>query len=461
MLRDYQIQAIGDIRRQWQRGNKKVMLHLSTGAGKTVIFSEAMKRTVAGDRKAAMLVRGRKLVSQASERLFREGVFHGVLMAGHPLYKPHAPIQICSIDTIRSRGVRPRADLLVIDEAHLCTSDRDREIIEGFNDSYILSVTATPFTKKPLTHMADTIICPIDFNGLVEKGYLVPPKMFAPSAPNLEGIKTVSGDYEKRELYKRCAKNVLVGDIITHWQKFAKGVPTICFAVNIDHSKQIVDTFKKAGISAEHIEANNSDSQREAALKRLENGQTKIVSNVGILCTGVDLPWLKCIIMARPTKSFALYIQQLGRGTRPFSNKHHFICLDHAGNCKRHGFINDKFEPNLKGNQPKREIRPVKICKQCYAAYDSPSCPNCGAIHKPSNTQESIHTENGELVEMSRDIIQDYFDYLKRVRENRGYKNNWIWYKLSDRFGPEIADKFHPGFGIDRDKLYKGKVGLK
>ena len=145
-----------------------------------------VKAAVEKKRNAVILVRGRKLVDQASQRLFRENVTHGVLMAGHWNYKPTMPVQVCSVDTLIARKLRPKADLIIIDEAHLAISDGYREVIADYPDAFIVAVTATPYVDKSLTHVAQTVVHPISMNELIEQGFLVPFRYFAPSTPELD-----------------------------------------------------------------------------------------------------------------------------------------------------------------------------------------------------------------------------------------------------------------------------------
>src|SRR5574343_270990 len=102
-MRPYQSGAIEEIKFNFSRKIKKVLLKLATGGGKTHIFSDVMMRTADNGKKCIMVVRGRQLVDQASKRLFHEKVNHGVLMANHWNKNPSAPIQICSIDTLITR----------------------------------------------------------------------------------------------------------------------------------------------------------------------------------------------------------------------------------------------------------------------------------------------------------------------------------------------------------------------
>lgn len=447
-LRPYQLSAIETLRANMRLGIKKNLIKLATGAGKTVIFSEVMKTTAARNKRAIMVVRGRHLVDQASARLSRENAYHGVLMRNHWNYQPVAPIQICSIDTLIARGLTPPADLIVIDEAHMATSPGYHNFLKNpcYLNSFILGVTATPYTEKSLRHIADEIISPISMLDLISQGFLVPPRYYAPSNPDLSSVHVskMTGDFVQSELANVMNTNALTGDIVFHWKKLGDNRPTICFASSVEHSKQIVEQFNKLGINAEHCEAETGDEERKAILGRVESGQTKVVSNVGILCTGVDMPYVGCIIMARPTKSLILYLQQAGRGTRPFSGKSDFILLDHAGNVLRHGFITEEPEPNLDGRPIKTEKSP-RTCALCYAVFYGFAC-ECGYKAPPSEQKRDVLEIDGNLEEITElpldaQVLRD-ITKLKKERKLKGYKRGWVFYRIREKYGEEIAQRF-------------------
>lgn len=462
-LRDYQLQSILEIQKAFQDGHKKVLLHLATGAGKTVVFSEMLKRTVAKSNRGGMVVRGKQLVDQTSRRLFKEDVQHGVIQANHWNKNYGAPIQICSIDTINARNLTFEDwKLLVIDEAHLATTGPYKKFIERFN-GFIVSVTATPWGKESLAHLADVVVHPITTEELFDQGYLIPPKYYAPSAPDLKGVKTVAGEYDSEELEKRM--NNLTGDIVDHYRDILDGQPTILFAVNISHSKMLTQRFQDAGISAEHVEGMTSLTERDEAIKRLERGETKVLCNVGVLCTGVDIPFLKGIIMARPIKkSYNLYIQQLGRGTRPMyqqgletqeerlaaiqnSDKKNFIVLDHAGNVLRHGYMHHEPTVTIE-SEPKFKAISLKTCYVCFAVYQGFNCPSgCAAPLTKERDVTTVEIE-GKLVELSEmpmaaKLAQD-IERFKEIRKKRGYKKGWVYFQVKEKYGEEIANKFFP-----------------
>ncbi len=473
-LRPYQSDGINEIKNYFSRGEKKVLLQLPTGAGKTLCFSYILKGVFEKGKNAILVVRGRALVDQASQRLFREGVDHGVVMAGHWNYRPTAPIQVCSIDTLyRRRLHKLPADLIVIDEAHMATSSAFKWLIGFYPEAFFLSVTATPFVKSGLRHIADHVVYPISFGQLIDQGYLVKPKYFSfPIDINFEEIEIdkKTGDYNQTQLGEAVNRSkMLSGDIISHWRRHSLNRPTICFAVNVKHSKTIANNFKDAGIQAEHIDADTPEEERKWVLSQLETGKIKVVSNVGILGTGVDLPFIETIILARPTKSKNLYIQQVGRGSRLSPGKERFIVLDHASNVMEHGAVEDEEKADLDGfGKAKKESKKDKmiLCPKCFCTfllkeytdyicpgqfYDSQNnivdCLNdCRPVKKEFEPVKMIVDSKKELVEITdtkqffRSQFSSDLDKLITIAKVKKYKWQWVWFKLKDRYGKGKAD---------------------
>lgn len=453
-LRPYQTKGVDLIREEFYKGNKKVLLWMATGGGKTATFCHMIKEASLKGKYTLTLVRGRKLVDQASKRLFREHVPHGVIMSGHWNSRPSLSNQVASIDTLISRGIRPKADLIIIDEAHLATSDGYIEVLSAYPNAFIVAVTATPYTPKGLSHIADSMVKPISMLELIELGFLVPFRYFAPSEPDLSEVKISSStkDYVTNDLEKVMISGQLTGKIIDHYIKIANGLPAICFGVNIKHSKMLAEKFNEAGIPAEHCDAEYDDEYREKVIARLESGEIKVICNVGIFCTGVDIPCIGAIIMARPTKSKNLYIQQAGRGTRPSEGKSNCILLDHAGNIKQHGLPTDEPNVDLEGRVTESHDKRAKFCRECFAIFEENPCPECGWAPAPGERSNTIVEGDGELKELKDieldPILRSYKELIKEARKT-GKKKAWAYHRLVSRFGFEEAKPYLPQYFVD------------
>ena len=153
----------------------------------------------------------------------------------------------------------------------------------------------------------------------------------------------------------------LVGDIVTHWHKFAERRKTVCFAVSVAHSIHIRDEFVKSGVRAEHIDGSTPKAERDATLERLAVGEIELVTNCMVLTEGWDLPEVGCCILARPTKKMGLFRQMIGRVLRPADGKPDAIVLDHSGAVFRHGFVEDRvdwtLDPDRRAESPTHQQR--------------------------------------------------------------------------------------------------------
>jgi len=455
-LRPYQSKAIHQIRLLFAKGTKKVLLHLSTGGGKTVIFCEILNGVRKRGKKAIIVVYGKGLVDNASQRLMREGIPHGVLQGNHWNYRPNEPIQVCSITTLFKRKIVPEADLVVIDEAHMSTGVSYEWLLSQYQDKFILPVTATPHLKKGMRHVADEVVYPIAFKELVKQDFLVAPKYFCPIQLDLSKVKIDSktGDYSLADLALNMDGPKIYGEVVSHYKEICNGVPAICFAINIQHSNMLVNLFNINGIKAEHVDAKTPQSVRAEIIKRLENGETKVIVNVGVMTTGIDIPCLKAIIFCRPTKSYNLMIQMAGRGTRPYKDKDFFYILDHANNVLEHGFIENEQECNLDGWE-KDSVRKAKVCKECFFAWmpEKPRepCPECGFIEPAKETagkEINLEVADAKLVEIKsaedlvRIKIKKFVDKEIEKALKRNYKPGYVFYRIKEEFDENEAKKY-------------------
>ncbi len=270
--------------------------------------------------------------------------------------------------------------LIVIDEAHGATSESYKWLFEKMPNAFLLPVTATPHVKAGLRLVAEEVVSPVTTRQLIEQGFLVAPEYFAPSTPDLAGVQIDSstGDYHVEQLSQAMVRSNVFNNAAASYQKYCDNKPALCFCVSVEQNQNMAKMFNALGIKAEHVDADTPEGEREAVVKRLESGETKVVTNAKIFTTGVDIPCVSVIILARPTKSYNLYIQILGRGTRPFPGKSKFTVLDHAGAIKAHGFIEHERPCNLDGTGS------VKItCGSCHHKWEQVEkgdliCPSCG-----------------------------------------------------------------------------------
>ena len=336
-------------------------------------------------RKVVMLTHRREIVAQTSAKLHGSKIFHGIVQSGIEA-RPLEPVQVGSIQTLYVRAIRtdkmelPPADLLVIDECHHCRAETYRQIIEAYPDAVLLGLTATPCRGdgRGLGGIFETMIeCP-QVAELIAQKYLVPTKCFAPTKPDLLGVRIQRGDYVEAQLAERMDRPKLIGDVVTHWHKYGERRRTVAFAVNVQHSIHLRDEFLKAGVRAEHVDGSTPKAERDATLQRLAAGEIELVTNCMVLTEGWDCPEVSCVILARPTRHMGLFRQMIGRVLRPAPGKTDAVVIDHAGAVLEHGFVEDAVEWTLDPDLRAKSATHVARCAPSGAKVLE--CTQCGGL---------------------------------------------------------------------------------
>jgi superfamily II DNA or RNA helicase len=278
-LRPYQRDVLERFDAAIARGAKRVLIVAPTGAGKTVIASALVRKAMAGRSRVLFLAHRRELIRQASEKLHANGLDHGIVQAGWPT-RPGEPIQVASVQTLWARAMRstamelPPADMLIVDEAHHTPAQTYRQVIASYPNAVLVGLTATPCRSdgRGLGNAFDVMLeCP-SIAELIASGYLVGTRVYAPTMPDLRGVKIERGDYVERQLAERMDNAKLVGDVVSHWHRLAERRKTVVFATGVRHSLHLRDEFRASGVAAEHVDGSTPKTERDAILARLARG---------------------------------------------------------------------------------------------------------------------------------------------------------------------------------------------
>jgi superfamily II DNA or RNA helicase len=453
-LRPYQALALENLRSVMARGVKRQILCSPTGSGKTEIAMAIVAGAVAKNKRIGFLCNRIHLIEQSSRRFAKSGIAHGIIQ-GANTSRIYENVLIASIQTVARRGM-PEVDLIIIDEAHAVAGSKEfRAVIEAAKVP-VIGLSATPYAKGLGKHyetlggpLFEEMVIAATIPELISDGYLVDCDVYAPSEPDMTGIKQSKNafgemDYSDADVGRATDKPELIGDIVLNWPRLAKDTATVCFASNIAHSKHIVEQFLAAGVPAEHIDCYTDDIERQAILARVASGATMVISNVGILCEGWDFPACKTLILARPTKSLIRYIQMAGRVLRPHASKERALILDHSGTVSRLGFPTDEFPLELddgtarvndKEAQERKAVLP-KPCPSCSYLKTTPKCPVCAFV---SSAPMDVVTRDGELVKADRKAStpdkQSFYSQLLAVGASKGYAKGWVSHKYREKFG--------------------------
>jgi len=450
-LRDYQQTAIERLKQALLQGSRRPVVQAPTGAGKTVIAAAIVNMARQKDKRVLFCVPALSLIDQTVDRFRANGIFDIAVMQGqHELTDYRQPVQVCSIQTLARRKI-PQADLVIIDECHVMFKLYDTWMNDPeWKNVPFIGLTATPWAKgMGAPGRWDDLIIGTTTEELIELKHLSDFKCYAPAHPDLSGVKTKLGDYEIKGLGEAMDKGQLVADIVSTWLERGENRPTICFAVNRLHAKHIETQFKEADVTVGYMDAFTDLADRADIVEQFARGEIKVICNVGVLTTGFDAD-VRCIILARPTKSEILYTQMIGRGLRTADGKDHCLILDHSDTTLRLGFVTDIYKSELHdGSANKATIErkaPLpKECDQCHFLKPPKSikCPACGFQPTPQN---KVEAQDGELYELGRDKIskpnriepesqQRWYSELICYAELMGYKSGWASYAYKDKFG--------------------------
>ena len=460
-LRPYQDRALLALRASLVSGHKRPLLQMATGAGKTLLAAHIVSGALGKGKRVAFAVPAVTLVDQTMVAFAREGIHCvGVMQGYHPQTDHEQPVQVCSVQTLARRR-KPAVDLLIVDEAHVM----HRSLLTWLDELTaagvpVIALSATPWTRG-LGKYYDDLIVGATTRGLIDEGYLAPFVAFAPSNPDLSSLSTVAGDFQQDELGAAMDTPAVTGDIVVEWLRRGENRPTFAFCVNRKHAAHICERFVEAGVPAEFMDCETCREDRQAIFDRFTAGETRVIVNVGVLTTGVDLD-VRCVIDAHPTKSRMLYVQSIGRGLRTAAGKTNCLILDHAGNALRLGLVTDIGQDHLDDgrteNASQRKKREAstplpKLCERCKAVLPI-AAKLCEACGEPVRAFSSVREIAGNLVELGsrRTGERAVSDWEKRrfyaellgLSEERGCKPGWAAHKFREKFGnfPNGYDRF-------------------
>ena len=385
--RDYQQNSIGQVRAACSQG-KKTILVLPTGGGKTkTAVYGIVQKAISKGAPVVWLAHRVELIGQADADLLSAGVRTGIIR-GSTKPDPSALCQVASIQTLCNRLDKlPPAKVVVIDECHHVRSATYMSVVQRYQQTgaIIVGLTATPerLDGKGLGDVFDTIVETVTVRELIESGHLADYEYFAPSLPDLTGVKKTAGDFHRGGAAAAMDKPTITGNLVRHYQKHLGGRRALVFAAGVDHSKKLVAAFDLAGIAAAHLDAKTPEAERRETLAKFGAGDIQVVSNVDLFDEGFDVPACQGVVIARPTQSFVKHRQMIGRCLRVKADGSRAIILDHAGNFLRHGMPDDITEWSLddKAKTP-TETPSYKQCPQCFAvlAIQDRACHCCGYV---------------------------------------------------------------------------------
>jgi len=424
-----------------------------------------------------------QLVIQTAEKLQLYGINAELIgfITGGRKENRNRPIQIASVQSLSSRSWwRDRNwGAVILDEAHLTAFRASTQHFFGpDHEGLTIGLTATPYRLKKTESLADrfdSLVQAPPPAALTEIGHLAPLRYWGFAAGqgrvDLTGVHTRAGDFVTGELEQVCSDPALLDHAVTQWLRLAEGRRTLTFCTTVRHAESLRDTFIRRGVPASMVCGETPRAERQELYQQLADGVISVLTSVDVVAIGFDLPDVDCLLLARPTKSKAIHLQQLGRGARPSEGKESCLVLDQAGNCLRHGFLADDGPWELNPSQAPSEggEAPVKECPSCQAIVHASlmECPEC-SYKFPRKEKRSRTDDLQELAAKPRlTAPHKRMQTLIRQAHRSGYNPAWASMRFSEEHGYEAPAEFwrHALFpevndaAVHRYTAYLAKLG--
>lgn len=473
LLRWYQDESIESIFQYFQNGGVgNPVVALPTGTGKSLVIGGFIRKVLGiwPKQRFMILTHVKELVEQNADKLEKMWPMApiGIYSAGLGRRDTVMPITFGGVasvvNCIEQFGHR---DLLIVDECHLISSKADTmygEVILGLKKINpclkVIGLSATPF-RLGQGMITDgglfTDICydltGVDaFNRLIAEGYLSP---LIPKRTRIEldvsEVGMNNGEFAAGQLQAAVDKEDITYAALQEACEYGHDRRSwLIFASGVEHAEHIAQTLSSFGVPCAAIHSKLKDSERDARLAAFKRGELRALANNNVLTTGFDYPPIDLIVMLRPTMSPGLWVQMLGRGTRPSpeTGKRNCLVLDFAGNTRRLGPINDPVIPKKKGKGTGEA--PVRICDACgcYNHASARTCINCGEVFT-FKTKIVGTAANDELLRSDIPVVEyfnvDYVIYNRHAKEGSPPTIRVSYFCGMQKFDEWICLE-HPGF---------------
>ena len=444
-LRPYQHELVADLEPRLEQG-KSILCCMPTSAGKTETIGFFIIKQLLLGKRILFVVDRRQLLYQTIKRFKEWGIDCGIIQ-GQNKTDLSKPFVIASIDTLVRRNYDlGQFDYVVIDEAHHAIADKYNIIFESFKPGQIIGLTATPLAtgiypkghlkqgmKKHLRHRFDELIGNITPKDLLAMGYLcnVRVHQYKEKREKRENLRTniESGDYELKDIQREydCYSmwSHLAGEYFLrcHYEGTTDKsidtlVPTIGFACNIKHARNLANHFQTEwGIPCDIMTGSTCNEDRDRMLEQLEKGIIKVIFTVNVVSEGFNAPWLMAALFAAPTKSLIKLIQTSGRILRVWADKPYAIIIDQADNV------------SSLGHHPLDALNLLAIWAEEETTPSQKLLPG-DDIDEPEKVERQRRARREELMEFSayaEDRETRKIKQLLRYQQQNNYKPAWVY----------------------------------
>ena len=489
-LYDYQLIAIEKIQAAFKSGNKRVLLQSPTGSGKTIIFTHIASLVTKKHKKVVIISHRLELLAQAGGTMEKFNIKPQLITSKEKTIK-NEMVTIAMNGTLRNRlnlieckKWWNNISLIIIDECHRCEYVWIKDFEKG---KYKLGVSATPLRSGNMPQLKteyDHFIPGLQIKELIKINKLLPDYYFGVPI-DLKGVKKDKfGEFQKNHLFDRFNNKRCYSGIVENWIKYANGLCTIVFCVNIQHCIETCKVLNEAGIGAKFITSPLSkpneppktkqenpalwtrynrklneyntykkfypiySGNRDKIIKSWKNEEFPVIINAGIAIEGFDHPPIMCVIVYLATTSQNKWLQMVGRGSRVLPEKKEFILLDFGNNAERLGHYQSNREFSLQHKEKNSNGNiPYKNCKKCESLIfiSSKICSFCGYEYQNKKKNEFVELvaektkgKNARTI----DISKMSFKEIEIFAKIKGYKSQWIWRSIYFTYGMNALKEY-------------------
>ncbi len=378
--RGAQIEALYELKKARAEGVTRGLVVAATGVGKTFIAafdSLGFKRV--------LFVAHREEILRQAEQVFkavRPGAVTGFFTGNQK--DMAGDICLATVQTLARahylQGFTPDFfDYIVVDEFHHAAADTYLGVLNYFRPRFLLGLTATPYRTDNRDIFAlceDNVIYEIYLRDAINRDLLVPFRYFGVfDATDYSQVEYRQGKYVVEDLERQLSRQERADLVLGKYRQMA-GERAIGFCVSIQHAEYMAQFFSQHGVPAVSVHSGHRSPNtldRKAAVEALMAGNIKVLFTVDIFNEGVDIPLVDTVMFLRPTESFVVFLQQLGRGLRKAEGKEYLTVLDFIGNYKRAHYI----PALLAGDNPlqpgsRRRSNPAELeyPEGCHVQFD-------------------------------------------------------------------------------------------
>jgi superfamily II DNA or RNA helicase len=424
-LRPHQLTAKSDILRAWDSYDS-AMLQMPTGTGKTYLFTSIIKDLISHYKSQKLeinilVVAHRiELLDQIAVSLNNYGIPCGFIQGSREQHLWQR-VQVGSILSLISERNemsvrRCKFDFIIVDEAHHTLADSYKRLFDMFPEAKKLGVTATPWrmNHESFTSVYQTLITTPQVKWFI-KNHLLADFDYVSVRPDSSLQKLVNsidvattGDFINDALSAAFDNQRIRARLFESFHTYAKDRKGIVYAINKQHARNIAELYSSKGYVSVNIDCDTPKDERERLIEEFKAGKIQVLVNVELFTEGFDCPDVSFVQLARPTRSLAMYLQQVGRGLRYVEGKEKTIFIDNVGLYNYFGLpdANRKWQHHFQGQEVPDEIAYEKggnlgcdIPEKCYDEDDETMMivRGCGILEDDTEVVEIIQDETFNL----------------------------------------------------------------